>query len=192
MSEIRIHPAKPSLASNLSKLMSGIKSTDQIIDKPTSILNDKSTKPLVDKPTSILNDKSTKPLVDKPTSILNDKSTKPLVDKPTSVLNDKSTKPLVDKPTSVLNDKSTKPLVDKPTDRREESPIITGTTNKKPPKNKLINKGFYIEPLDFAALSFYAVSEAADKSAIIRRLIRENIPKHFYEMAKANQKNDGE
>ena len=112
------------------------------------------------------------------------KSTDQIIDKPTSALSDKSTKPLVDKPT--------KPLVDKPTNGREESPINTGTTNKKPPKNKLINKGFYIEPLDFAALSFYAVSETADKSAIIRRLIRENIPKHFYEMAKANQKDDGE
>ena len=170
--------------------MSGIKSTDPLIDKPTSVLSDKSTSPL--------NDKSTKPLVDKPTSPLNDKSIKRLVDKPTNVLNEasalnnKSTDPLVDKPTSVLNDKSTKSLVDKPTSRREESPTITGTTNKKPPKNKLINKGFYIEPLDFDALSFYAVSERADKSAIIRRLIRENIPKHFYEMAKANQKDDGE
>ena len=59
MSKIRNHPTKPSLASNLSKLMSGIKSTDTPVNELTNELVDESTDIPVNELTNALVDEST-------------------------------------------------------------------------------------------------------------------------------------
>ena len=84
-------------------------------------------------------------------------------------------------------DESTNVPVNQLTDQLVNESTNTPVNQSDPikPKEKTLIKGFHLFPLDFDALNLYATSRKEDMSSIVRRMIRENIPEFYFEMAKA-------
>jgi len=100
---------------------------------------------------------------------------------------DESTNVPVNQLTDRLVNESTNTPVNQLTDQLVNESTNTPVNQSDPikPKEKTLIKGFHLFPLDFDALNLYATSRKEDMSSIVRRMIRENIPEFYFEMAKA-------